>query len=708
MSAHTNQGQALISDFIGLFRERLLALRLADSAHDVHHEQINQRKYEVLIAMRQEVEQALGVNARIKQKILSLIALEQQRFTFADRCKASSNPWLTKLKDAENDAYKLCINFSRHAQGRHQQEGRQEGYMAGMLSALNQTISTLQEPLSATTLQEMHDIAVQNVINLEDYYKNKTLYEYNLATKKETSVSPLPQGFGNRGCGAELKISAKTGYYASNAGISEFRNSLKFEAGWIKYHETAFGKGKLSLGKERTPQECSQKAAEIIAHYHENIAIAKRNYQDTSALEAAVLRSIAICCQDLLQHHLFAEHNIDAVAFLVMNKLLLQNDMAPAILDGANKLYMHSVFEIIHQIKQGQVRFKTLLNDDDGVHHATEAANNPYLVRYLDAKLGITNKYPHSDKKPFHDLIIAMEKILADKVNLSLIMEKEVTQSLEHLKKMRAVNELNQASINTLRQIISDLAKKLKNDQLASAYTAIAYTLATRCKDTIDDVQKGRKGIAGALIKIGRNVSRLARRSGEVLLAAPFSIGGEPSIAPTSLRTRGESVAQGLAQVGAYQERSWLLADARRQEIQAQFEAGKDTLHRQDLLDAIHRQAAFRTEAAQATMLLGPPVVSDQADAQELQLRLALLSTPEPIDTPLREFTPNSASASFADTEELERRFMLLSTPDPLQTALKKGKRRASEASYVDTKELERRLAILRAPEAPMGLLREN
>lgn len=66
------------------------------------------------------------------------------------------------------------------------------------------------------------------------------------------------------------------------------------------------------------------------------------------------------CCQDLDQHHLFMDGKIRTIAFLVMNKLLLQNDLLPSVLQDPSVFDMNSIEEIVEDIRWGQEAFQTL------------------------------------------------------------------------------------------------------------------------------------------------------------------------------------------------------------------------------------------------------------------------------------------------------------------------------------------------------------
>ncbi|MFC3654892.1 hypothetical protein ACFOPN_04140 [Xanthomonas hyacinthi] len=77
-------------------------------------------------------------------------------------------------------------------------------------------------------------------------------------------------------------------------------------------------------------------------------------------LDDATTHAIAHRCQQLDQHHLFAEANIRTIGFLRLNKLLLDQGASPTMLESPKVLDMCSTAEVVAGIRQGQRRLQAL------------------------------------------------------------------------------------------------------------------------------------------------------------------------------------------------------------------------------------------------------------------------------------------------------------------------------------------------------------
>ncbi|WP_231103627.1 hypothetical protein [Xanthomonas graminis] len=77
----------------------------------------------------------------------------------------------------------------------------------------------------------------------------------------------------------------------------------------------------------------------------------------TAPSEDAKLSAIARCCQDLERAHLFDDGNARTIGMLVVNKLLLENDLRPAMMEDPNRFDGFSTDELVAEIKQGQATF---------------------------------------------------------------------------------------------------------------------------------------------------------------------------------------------------------------------------------------------------------------------------------------------------------------------------------------------------------------
>jgi prophage maintenance system killer protein len=329
----------------------------------------NADKLAVLGAIKSEIENTKSTfQGGIQHKLLSLVALEIQRYTCAAKIRESDMKQLSSMTDPERDVWRLLMDGRDQGNGIQHFEN-ERGYMAGMLGGLNLMIDTLRQPLSSDLYLNFHDAAVNGVhtrIRGDDSeffikYPNDYLME---------------KGYRDRRVGFPIEI----GDNGTQEGIDAFDTAGKndwciietvhdFDDG-ISTRLVAQYPMSLLLEEEANPtgreyeaiiqEACHAKAAEIIDNYNQEIALVNSSELGPADKEEKILTSIAKCCQDLDQHHLFTDGNIRTIAFLVMNKLLLENDLSPTIFHDPNAIDMHSVPQIVDLIRAGQTTYQNL------------------------------------------------------------------------------------------------------------------------------------------------------------------------------------------------------------------------------------------------------------------------------------------------------------------------------------------------------------
>ncbi|MGF6666183.1 prophage maintenance system killer protein [Paraburkholderia atlantica] len=69
------------------------------------------------------------------------------------------------------------------------------------------------------------------------------------------------------------------------------------------------------------------------------------------------LRRIAQTCRTLEQAHLFNDGNARTIGFLLLNRLMLNAGMSPALMANPNEFDGFSIRELVQSIRQGQEHF---------------------------------------------------------------------------------------------------------------------------------------------------------------------------------------------------------------------------------------------------------------------------------------------------------------------------------------------------------------
>jgi hypothetical protein len=109
----------------------------------------------------------------------------------------------------------------------------------------------------------------------------------------------------------------------------------------------------------KTPQECRDRARDILARHEQDMAQAQTD-EDKLAI-------VARTTQDLYRSHVFMDGNTRTNVFIAMNGLLLKAGLSPCILAEPKAAAGFSRDEFVQEIRQGQIAFQQLNQDEDGI-----------------------------------------------------------------------------------------------------------------------------------------------------------------------------------------------------------------------------------------------------------------------------------------------------------------------------------------------------
>lgn len=213
------------------------------------------------------------------------------------------------------------------------------GYMAGCLRAFRYLMSTRGQRLDARMLAKAHDVAVEAAFKR---MPTPLVHRFQLGYRSQSVAFALIEG---RNCSAE--------------GLREFFSRVEAGNGWISVTPASQSmQGQLTVAA-RTAEECQEKADSILSEYYAKLSEAGSDASNCGN-DSRSLHAIARCCQALDQHHVFMDANIRTIGFLCLNKLLIDADLAPAVLVYPKVLDMCSMSEIVTAIEHGQLRFRSL------------------------------------------------------------------------------------------------------------------------------------------------------------------------------------------------------------------------------------------------------------------------------------------------------------------------------------------------------------
>lgn len=307
-----------------------------------------QDKLDILEKFKVEIGSDKTFTQVVRRKLLSWINLEIERYRLAAKIKSSSLPFLNRMTNPAENCWRLVMDGNRQTDefGAYGFE-EEEGYMAGMLRAFTLMLETLNDKLTPDLHCRFHDTAVDQVLNKRN--------------------ERIDQGYGL--AFLDTTIGLIEGVNCTKEGLKEFEDSDKKNGSWIKI-TTYMGRKKLVINRsegnmyrsrDEVIQSCQTKSNLIFSKYYQELAEAHQ-IVDPSEKETTILTAIARCCQDLDQNHFFRDGNIRDDAFLTMNKVLLENNLLPVILNDPNVLDMFSVAQIVEEMREGQRTFEKLLN----------------------------------------------------------------------------------------------------------------------------------------------------------------------------------------------------------------------------------------------------------------------------------------------------------------------------------------------------------
>ena len=247
--------------------------------------------------------------------------------------------------------YKMFIDRQWH----DEEEGdmqfffeNERGYLAGVMNGFVEMLNTLDAEISVESYMSLHDTCVHDV------HDRKT-------------GEPLDKGYRDEEHGTGFPIVVGEEGNFSAAGFKELKLKMESDTSDEPWHLFGVlkknGERGLTASPEsddqvkhlqctpQTPQACKNKIESVLKKYYTDIKLVKIEDIDGK------LTVIAKCCQDLDQAHAFADGNIRVVAFVLLNKFLIENGLVPTILKEPNRFDGYAVHELVEDIKEGQVKF---------------------------------------------------------------------------------------------------------------------------------------------------------------------------------------------------------------------------------------------------------------------------------------------------------------------------------------------------------------
>ncbi|GKS83594.1 hypothetical protein AVMA1855_05600 [Acidovorax sp. SUPP1855] len=278
---------------------------------------------------------------------------------------------------AAQEAWRMVLDHAAWTEGpaaglRYENE---PGYMGGMLDGLRKMLVHQRQgrELDTEMLVDLHDACTagvfrrgaldQNVHDVDDIPSFKPL-----AASPTRVEGQLPSGL--RHCeDVEFHLDADVGNVSSEGLKELLKNERAMPADqrnglWLVDRNDRSERHRLTAAHQWHPgtylvrlatpaldrSDNAEKASLILREYRTDVAKASS--------EKEKLRAIARCAQRLEQAHLFMDGNARTTGFLVVNKLLLENGLAPTLIADPNHFDGLSANELAKDIQRGQTLFK--------------------------------------------------------------------------------------------------------------------------------------------------------------------------------------------------------------------------------------------------------------------------------------------------------------------------------------------------------------
>jgi fido (protein-threonine AMPylation protein) len=282
-------------------------------------------------------------------------------------------------------AWRMLLDRSAWDDGGHAglRFENEPGYMGAMYNGLSRVLQAHQQGrlFDAAMLAEVHDAATQGVYQMRVVSELRGESGFREAAERTPPAGAAASSPHAQGGPAQMESRFEPGFRGPSTasfglapGSQVTRDGLKeFFDNQILYPEEQRGtmatlnergvelarlhspsgwdgKCRLKLGAPALSRAQNKAKVEtIIAHYRQALPRA--------ATPEAKLAKIANCVLRLEQSHPFEDGNARTNGFLVLNKLLLENGLSPAMFADPNHFDANSTAELVQQIRQGQQAF---------------------------------------------------------------------------------------------------------------------------------------------------------------------------------------------------------------------------------------------------------------------------------------------------------------------------------------------------------------
>lgn len=261
------------------------------------------------------------------------------------------------LQNTLNDVpiWKLFIDKDCHSLGKmafdisskSEKTPPEPGYYAAMQAAFDYTLKNLHKKLDAEEFKKIHLLCIANVENLKSNEKDFKPSTYSFIYKNVSSDASFEWK-------NEKLIVLINDLFKGTAKSEDYLATALYSDGY-----------KISSNYVNATQEIiAQKINDIFATFYTEI--------ENAADKEAKLLAIVAACRKLEIGHFFSDGNQRTIVFVILNKLLLENNFLPVILEDPLVFDgYHSKRELLKDISQGMANFLSTMQNENKAQNIT-------------------------------------------------------------------------------------------------------------------------------------------------------------------------------------------------------------------------------------------------------------------------------------------------------------------------------------------------
>lgn len=270
------------------------------------------------------------------------------------------------------EQWRFFIDGYRQSEGEGAFDVREPGYMAAMKAAFQVMLDSIEQPLTANLLIELHKHALTGVDDTDnehlETFRNGDPGDFGLVTNTDMSNPKLGNvsldgivEFVNSNAFNET-VTTRSGQVVPKFEIIVNHKDVSRTHTPEQIHDLIRDNGARFYCKHESSDSLERTVNLVLSTYNDEI------YRATTSEDK--LNAIITMVSELERRHLFTDGNARTLVMLVLNRELVKNGFTPTILENPNRFDLFSRDELKAEIAVGAQMFW---------HHASKAETEKLL-----------------------------------------------------------------------------------------------------------------------------------------------------------------------------------------------------------------------------------------------------------------------------------------------------------------------------------------